>query len=154
MMRFKYFFLSLMLLILLGSIAAVAAQDDYESLGDYTFDIPDGYQVADKDDSMLSMQADDDHTVIVYKLDSASDLDLFKSLLEDQGCKFADEDTFQSGSFDVSQNSYKYMDIQGFLYVCDDGSGTPILVAYGVPSSEDAPAADDNPARAVVDSLE
>ena len=50
-MRFKYLFLGLMLLILAGSMTAIAAADDYESLGDYTFDIPDGYQV-----KMLSNQ--------------------------------------------------------------------------------------------------
>ena len=49
-MRFKYLFLGLMLLILAGSMTAIAAADDYASLGDYTFDIPDGYQVADKTD--------------------------------------------------------------------------------------------------------
>ena len=69
-MRFKYLFLSLMLLILARSITAIAAADDYESLGDYTFDIPDGYQVADKTDEMLTMQADDNHSVLVYKYDS------------------------------------------------------------------------------------
>lgn len=49
-MRFKYLFLGLMLLILAGSMTAIVAADDYESLGDYTFDIPDGYQVIDKTD--------------------------------------------------------------------------------------------------------
>ena len=44
-MRFKNIFLSVMILILVGSMTAIAAADDYESLGDYTFDIPDGYQV-------------------------------------------------------------------------------------------------------------
>ena len=39
-MRFKYLFVGLMLLILATSITAIAAADDYESLGDYTFDIP------------------------------------------------------------------------------------------------------------------
>ena len=54
-MRFKYLFLGLMLLILAGSMTAIAAADDYESLGDYTFDIPDGYQVTDKTDEMVTI---------------------------------------------------------------------------------------------------
>lgn len=58
-MRFKYLFLGLMLLILAGSMTAIAAADDYESLGDYTFDIPDGYQVVDKDDVSVGMELDE-----------------------------------------------------------------------------------------------
>ena len=152
-MRFKYVLLSFMLLILIGSVAAVAAADDYESLGDYTFDIPDGYQVEDKDDGSLAMQADEDHSVIVCLLDSASDVELFKGALEKVGCEFADEESFESGSFNVDQCTYKFEDTQGYLYVCSDG-GKPIIVANGIPATEDLPAADDNPAYQVVSSLE
>ncbi|MBR4396813.1 MAG: hypothetical protein IKS93_03055 [Methanobrevibacter sp.] len=148
-MRFKYLLLGLMLFIM---VAGVAAADDYESLGDYTFDIPDGYQVVDKDNEMVTMQTDEDHSVIVYKLDSVSDVDTFISLLETTGCKFTDEETFQSGSFDVTGYSFTYLDIQGNLYICNDG-GTPILVADAIPSSEDA-VAEDSPAMQVVNSLE
>ena len=152
-MRFKYLFLSLMLLILACSITAIAAADDYESLGDYTFDIPDGYSVVNKTDEMVMMQSDEDHAVVVYKLDAVSDFDLVKSLLEDAGCEFSDEETFQAGSFDVSQYSYNYTEIQGTLYVCNDG-GNPILVAEVLPVGEDSAAIEGSPAKQVVDSLE
>ena len=147
-MRFKYLLLGLMLFIM---VAGVAAADDYESLGDYTFDIPDGYQVVDKDNEMVTMQTDEDHSVIVYKLDSVSDVDTFMSLLETTGCKFTDEETFQSGSFDVTGYSFTYLDIQGNLYICNDG-GVSILVADAIPSTENL--AEDSPAMQVVNSLE
>ena len=147
-MRFKYLFLGLLLIIM---VAGVAAADDYESLGDYTFDIPDGYQVVDKDNEMVTMQRDEDHSVIVYKLDSVTDVDTFMSLFETAGCKFTDEETFQSGSFDVTGYSFTYLDIQGNLYICNDGA-TPILVADAIPASEDL--AEDSPAMQVVNSLE
>ena len=134
-MRFKYLFLGFMLLILAGSMTAIAAADDYESLGDYTFDIPDGYQVTDKTDEMVTMQVDEDHPIIVY-------------------CKLVSEDAFQAGSFDVTPYSYTYLENQGFFYICNDGKGTPILVASSGPSTEDPLTVDDNPARLVVDSLE
>ena len=153
-MKFKYLFLGFMLLILAGSMTAIAAADDYESLGDYTFDIPDGYQVTDKDNEMVIMQVDDDHPIIVYKLDSVADVDSFMSLLETTGCEFTSEDAFQAGSFDVSPYGYTYLDAQGFFYICDDGKDTPILVASSSPSTEDPLTVDDNPARIVVDSLE
>ena len=146
-MRFKYLFLGLMLLIVAGSMTAIAAADDYESLGDYTFDIPDGYQVTDKTDEMVTMQVDEDHPIIVY-------VDSFISLLETTGCKLVSEDAFQAGSFNVTPYGYTYLDAQGFFYICDDGKGTPILVASSGPSTEDPLTVDDNPARLVVDSLE
>lgn len=152
-MKFKYLLLSFMLLLLIGSAAAVAAADDYESLGDYTFDIPDGYQVADKDDSTLAMEADDDHSVIVCLLDSASDADIFKGALEKVGCEFGDVESSEVGNFNVDQCTYKFEDTQGYLYVCNDG-GKPIIVASGIPNTEELPAADDNPAYQVVSSLE
>ena len=67
-MRFKYLFLGFMLLILAGSMTAIAAADDYESLGDYTFDIPDGYQVTDKTDEMVTMQVDEDTATLTWKI--------------------------------------------------------------------------------------
>ena len=152
-MRFKNIFLSVMILILAGSMTAIAAADDYESLGDYTFDIPDGYQVTDKTDEMVTMQVDEDHPIIVYKLDSVADVDSFMSLLENTGCKLVSEDAFH-GSFNVTPYGYTYLDAQGFFYICDDGKGTPILVASSGPSTEDPLTVDDNPARIVVDSLE
>lgn len=153
-MRFKYLFVGLMLLILATSITAIAADDDYESLGDYTFDIPDGYKLVDKTNEMITFQADENHSVIVYKLDNANDFDSLKSLAEELGAKFGDNQTFQSGKFNVTQSNFTFKDIKGLAYVCDDGSGGNIFVAYGLPTSEDDPSPEDNPAKVVLDSLE
>ena len=153
-MRFKYLFVGLMLLILATSITAIAAADDYESLGDYTFDIPDGYKLVDKTNEMITFQADENHSMIVYKLDNANDFDSLKSLAEELGAKFGDNQTFQSGNFNVTQSNFTFKDIKGLAYVCDDGSGGNIFVAYGLPTSEDDPSPEDNPAKVVLDSLE
>ena len=109
----------------------------------YTFDIPDGYQVTDKTDEMVTMQVDEDHPIIVYKLDSVADVDSFISLLETTGCELVSEDAFQAGSFNVTPYAYTYLDAQGFFYICDDGKGTPILVASSGPSTEDPLTVDD-----------
>lgn len=152
-MRFKLIFLSLMLLILAGSMTAIAAQDDYGSVGDYTFDIPDGYQVTDKDEGSVGMELDENHTVLVTQLDSDNDIRLFKSMLEKAGCEFTDGQDLKVNNFDVSQSTYKFEDTQGNFYICSDG-GKPILVADGMPASEEFPTAEDSPAYKVVSSLE
>lgn len=134
-------------------MTAIAAQDDYESIGDYTFDIPDGYQVTDKDEGSVGMELDENHTVLVTQLDSDSDIRLFKSMLETAGCEFTDGQDLKVGNFDVSQSTYKFEDTQGNFYICSDG-GKPILVADGMPVSEEFPVAEDSPAYKVVSSLE
>ena len=73
-MRFKYLFLGFLFFLLAGSITAIAADDNYASLGDYTFDIPDGYQIIDENDNSVTMQQDDNHSVIVYYFNNAMNL--------------------------------------------------------------------------------
>ena len=153
-MRFKYLFLGFLLLIVAGSITAIAADDNYASLGDYTFDIPDGYQIIDENDNSVTMQQDDNHSVIVYYFNNASELDELNSLVEKTGCKFGEEQTFQSGNFNVTEKTYSFMDIQGYSYICDDGKGTPILIVSANHGSENTTTPDQDVARKVVESLE
>lgn len=113
-MKFKYLLLSFMLLILVGSIAAIAADEDYGSLGDYTFDIPDGYEIVNKTDNLLSMQEDTDHAIVMSLPDEVKSSDEFKADLEKQGYEFGDEDTYTSGNFEISQYNYNKDTYQGF----------------------------------------
>ena len=153
-MKFKYLLLIFMLLILVGSIAAIAADEDYGSLGDYTFDIPDGYQIINKTDKLLSMQEDPDHAIIIALPDEVKSSDEFKADLEKQGYEFGDEDNYTSGNFEINQYNYNKDTYQGFLYICDDGNDSPILITYVMPADEDAPDPDDNPVTQIVNSLE
>ena len=151
-MKFKYLFLCSILLILAGSMTAIAAVDDYESLGDYTFDIPDGYNVTDKTDATVAMEADGNRTIMVYKLEAKKDFNLFKASLEQMRCNFSEEIEFQSGSFNVSEYNYTSKDLQGSLYLCDDGKGL-VLVASEFPAGVNF-TLEYNSTRQVVDSLE
>ena len=153
-MKFKYLILSFMLLILVGSIAAIAAEEDYGSLGDYTFDIPDGYEIVNKTDNLLSMQEDTDHAIVMSLPDEVKSSDEFKADLEKQGYEFGDEDNYTSGNFEINQYNYNKDTYQGFLYICDDGNDSPILITYVMPADEDAPDPDDNPVTQIVNSLE
>ena len=153
-MNYKYLFASLMLLILACSITAIAAADDYASLGDYTFDIPSGYEVLSDTNNMITMQADQDHAIVMTLPDSVKEPDEFKAQLEKQGYKFGDEDNYTVGNFDLNQYNYDYQDYQGFLYICDDGNDSPILITLVIPADEDVPSEDDNPVTQIISSLE
>ena len=146
-------FLGILIMIMVGSIGAIAAADDYESVGDYTFDIPDGYQVVDKDDVSVGMELDENHTVLVYQLDAVSDINFFKSMLESAGCEFGDAQELKVGNFEATQSTYKFDETQGYFYICSDG-GKPIVVADGMTGSEELPAVELSPAYQVVNSLE
>ena len=152
-MRFKYMFLGILIMIMVTSVGAIAAADDYESVGDYTFDIPDGYQVVDKDDVSVGMELDENHTVLVYQLDAVSDINFFKSMLESAGCEFGDAQELKVGNFEATQSTYKFDETQGYFYICSDG-GKPIVVADGMTGSEELPAVELSPAYQVVNSLE
>jgi hypothetical protein len=146
-------FLGILIMIMVTSIGAIAAADDYESVGDYTFDIPDGYQVVDKDDVSVGMELDENHTVLVYQLDAVSDINFFKSMLESAGCEFGDAQELKVGNFEATQSTYKFDETQGYFYICSDG-GKPIVVADGMTGSEELPAVELSPAYQVVNSLE
>ena len=151
-MRFKYLFLSLMLLILACSITAIAAADDYESLGDYTFDIPDGFNVTEKSDEMVVMQTDENHSVTVSKLDGKRDFNLFKAFLQNLGCEFQEGVANQSGNFNVTEYNITSENVEGNMYLCDDGKNL-LLVSTEFPPGEKI-TIENNPAKQVVDSLE
>ena len=153
-MKYKYLFLSFLLLIMIGSITAIAADDDYGSLGDYTFDLPDGYEIVNKTDNMLSMQQDTDHAIVMSLPDEVKQADEFKADLEKQGYEFGDEDKYTVDNFEISQYNYNYEQYQGFLYICDDGNNSPILITLVIPADEDAPDSQDNPVTTIINSLE
>ena len=143
-----------MLLILACSVVAISADEDYGSIGDYTFDIPDGYQIVNKTDNMLSMQEDVNHAIVMSLPDTVKSSDEFKASLEKQGYEFGDEDSYTVGNFDINQYNYNYEKYQGFLYICDDGNDSPILITLVMPADEDAPSSDDNPVTQIIKSLE
>ena len=150
-MKFKYLFLSLMILILASSIALVAAEE--ASLGDYSFNVPDGYEIVNQTDNLVSMQSDPDHAIVMSLPDEVKSAADFKKSLEAEGYKFGDEDTYKAGDFDVSQYNYEYQDYQGFLYICE-GEDNPILITLVMPADEDAPSPDDNPVTEIINSLD
>ena len=141
-----------MLLILACSITAIAAADDYESLGDYTFDIPDGFNVTEKTDEMVVMQTDENHSVTVYKLDGKRDFNLFKAFLQNLGCEFQEGVANQSGNFNVTEYNITSENVEGNMYLCDDGRSL-LLVSTEFPPGEKI-TIENNPAKQVVDSLE
>ena len=77
--------------------------------------MPDGYEIVNKTDNMLSMQQDKDHAVVMSIPDEVKQADEFKADLEAQGYEFGDEDKYTVGNFEISQYNYNYEQYQGPL---------------------------------------
>ena len=133
-MKYKYLFLSFMLLILVGSITAIAANE--ASIGDYTFTLPDGYTIANQTEDLISMTQDDDHAIVISDPEVVKSSEEFKADLEAQ--------------YNYNQDSYK-----GFLYICHDNTDDDevFLITLVMPEDEDTPSEDDNPVSTILSSF-
>lgn len=152
-MKYKYLFLSFMLLILVGSITAIAA--DEASIGGYTFTLPDGYTITNQTEDLISLSQDDDHAIIISDPDVVKSSEEFKADLEAQGYEFGDEANYTSGNFDIEQYNYKSDPYKGFLYICHDNTddNEVFLITLVIPGDEDAPSEDDNPVSTILSSF-
>lgn len=152
-MKYKYLFLSFMLLILVGSITAIAANE--ASIGDYTFTLPDGYTIANQTEDLISMTQDDDHAIVISDPEVVKSSEEFKADLEADGYEFGDEANYTSGNFDIEQYNYNQDSYKGFLYICHDNTDDDevFLITLVMPEDEDTPSEDDNPVSTILSSF-
>ena len=152
-MKFKYLFLSFLVLILVGSIAAIAANE--ASIGDYTFTLPDGYTIANQTEDLISMTQDDDHSIVISDPEVVKSSEEFKADLEADGYEFGDEANYTSGNFDIEQYNYNQDSYKGFLYICHDNTDDDevFLITLVMPEDEDTPSEDDNPVSTILSSF-
>ena len=152
-MKYKYLFLSFMLLILVGSITAIAANE--ASIGDYTFTLPDGYTIANQTEDLISMTQDDDHSIVISDPEVVKSSEEFKADLEADGYEFGDEANYTSGNFDIEQYNYNQDSYKGFLYICHDNTDDDevFLITLVMPEDEDTPSEDDNPVSTILSSF-
>lgn len=152
-MKYKYLFLSFMLLILVGSITAIAANE--ASIGDYTFTLPDGYTIANQTEDSISMTQDDDHAIVISDPEVVKSSEEFKADLEADGYEFGDEANYTSGNFDIEQYNYNQDSYKGFLYICHDNTDDDevFLITLVMPEDEDTPSEDDNPVSTILSSF-
>ena len=152
-MKYKYLFLSFMLLILVGSITAIAANE--ASIGDYTFTLPDGYTIANQTENLISMTQDDDHAIVISDPEVVKSSEEFKADLEADGYEFGDEANYTSGNFDIEQYNYNQDSYKGFLYICHDNTDDDevFLITLVMPEDEDTPSEDDNPVSTILSSF-
>ena len=152
-MKYRYLFLSFMLLILVGSITAIAANE--ASIGDYTFTLPDGYTIANQTEDLISMTQDDDHAIVISDPEVVKSSEEFKADLEADGYEFGDEANYTSGNFDIEQYNYNQDSYKGFLYICHDNTDDDevFLITLVMPEDEDTPSEDDNPVSTILSSF-
>ena len=150
-MKLKYILLSLLVLVLASSVVFAAEQ---ASIDDYTFTVPDGFEVTNQSEHSVSLQKDIDHAIVIVNPDEDKSPDVFKAELEDQGYEFGEESNYTAYNCPIEQYNYKKDSYQGFLYSChlgDDNSDI-VYITYVLPEDEDI---DDgvNPVDTILKSL-
>ena len=134
-MRFKYLFLSMLLLILAFNMGAIAAED--ATIGDYSFTIPEDYNITNQTDDVILLE----DSVQYYSLsitDVKENLDneeILKRLMS-QGYELEKEGNSTKGIFNVTEYTYNFKDAYyGFLYICENGDDK-LVITHGT-SGED-----------------
>ena len=141
-MKFKYLILSFMLLILVGSISAIAADDDYNI-------IPDGYHIKNCSDDYVLLESDQYHTISICALGSDADRNVLKYMLERSMYDFVYSVNYTKGSYDVEENHYNQEYQSGILYLCDNGEEL-VVIDYKVPLGEEI---EDSPVEVILEGL-
>ncbi|MBQ2831671.1 hypothetical protein [Methanobrevibacter sp.] len=142
--------LLLVALVFIASVGIVVAQDT--TIDDYTFTIPDGYEVKEVNGSMITLMEGDEHAIVVMITDDVKDSEDAKENLESQGYKFIGEDTYSVGSKEVRQQNYEKNDYTVMTYVFSVGDDQ-CIITFTIPSSETAPEGADNPVSTIINSI-
>ncbi|MDO5831251.1 hypothetical protein [Methanobrevibacter sp.] len=151
-MRNKSILMILALLILACSITAVAAES--ASVGDYTFEIPEGYAVNETAGNQCVLTQDDNHVIVVIIADSISNSDDVIKNLEAKGYKFIGENTYNADGYDVHQQNYEMNDLTVYSYNFELNDGKYCIITYTIPSSEQVGENEDNPITGILNSIE
>ena len=129
-MKYKYFAILLFALMLALSIGAAAAEE-VEIEGDYSFTVPDGYEVVDdsgepsiilenkKGDRIVFQDWIEDYDTFLYLKENASLKGIIKSFAED--ADIGDEENYTFEDYDVTQLKFVIDNTPYYLYVLGDG---------------------------------
>ncbi len=139
----------LLMSIIAISVSAVAAEQG--SIGENTFDVPDGYTVAKSEDNMILMQKDANNAVTVT-IDIPDDIDASKQTILDQGYELIDESTVQYADKDINVQGFTKDGITSYNYIVisDDGNYVVGVVSNDPDFNGDLESGD-NPAATIFD---
>ena len=125
-MKFKYLFLSLMLLIIVGSIAAISAEE--ATIGNYNFTMPDGFEIENQSDDSVILKSSDNHTISLTIPKQYTDSnEEIETIMDSQNYVLREENSFPCGDFDLFQYTVYYSYYSGFFYICRSGDDMILL---------------------------
>ena len=135
-MKFKYLFLSLMLLIIVGSIAAISAEE--ATIGNYNFTMPDGFEIENQSDDSVILKSSDNHTISLTIPKQYTDSnEEIETIMDSQNYVLREENSFPCGDFDLFQYTVYYSYYSGFFYICRSGDDMILLTHVCEDGSKD-----------------
>lgn len=145
----KIFLVAAIMLVVLG-MGIVVAEDI--SLGELEFTIPDGFEVKDSTDEMITLIQDNDHAIAVMIPKSVSNSEDAKTYLVDQGYEFIGEETYTTDGKEVQQQNYKKDGYTVMAYILPAGADQ-CVVTYTIPEDQTPPEGSDNPVTTILNSI-
>ena len=152
-MKLNKIFLVMLALILVSSIGIAVAED--VSVGGYTFTVPDGYNLVNTTDDLASMQLDEKNA-ISFATGVSDDIDAAKQNFLSQGKELIEEETLDFDGTEVNLQAFSTpgTDIKAYNYiVISDNGNFVITVATDNQDFDSSLESDDNPAKAILESL-
>lgn len=149
-MRLNKIFMALLLMSVIAiSIGAVAAEQG--TIGQNTFDIPDGYTVAKTEGNMILMQKDANNVVTVT-IEIPDDIEASKQTILDQGYELADESNVKYADKDITVQGFTKDGVTSYNYIVlsDDGNYVVGVVSNDPDFNGDLESGD-NPAATIFD---
>ena len=155
-MKFKYLFLGVMLLILAGSMTAIAAADtdDFGIVGDKAFTVPEDFEIINETDSNVYMEnTDGNQSFVITVLDEDTDPEVLLQVYEDSGYTFNKTySVYQRGIYRITELEFTYKDYIGLLFICQNGNEC-IFISHGFLDENDFPTDDDKVALELISSI-
>ena len=152
-MDFKKIFLALLVLVMVSSMGMAFAED--VSVGGYTFTVPDGYTIANSTDDLVAMQLDENNA-ISFATGVSDDIEAAKQNFLSQGKELIEEETLDFDGTEVNLQAFSTpgTDIKAYNYiVISDNGNFVITVATDNQDFDSSLESDDNPAKAILESL-
>ncbi len=147
-MKYKSFFILLLLLVTLCSISAIYA--DTYVIGNSSFSLPDGYTLSEKDNQTVLYN--DEYVLTMYEGPILSTQEAKNNRIN-LGYKFIGERDYEFDGVEINQQNYNYNGINTCVYTFEKNNQT-YIITLNLFENQDVPEYADNPVTQIIDTLE
>lgn len=152
-MNFNKFFAIFIMFAMVASIGFVVAED--ATVGNYTFEVPEGYNILNTTDNLVVMQMDDNN-VVNFATEVNDDIESARDGQVAQGNELITEDTINYNDIEINLQAFKVAgsDLVSYNYIVlsEDGNYAITVVTDNADFDGDLES-EGNPATTIFDTV-